>query len=93
MYAKTTAIRCPSHNPVETCAILGLSSSRDELVVIDGCGYCDTRGQCHYRGRIGKVPEHRKEHKEPGEVEDRKERRKPGRVQVSLHIFLGGGGA
>ncbi len=108
-------IKCPSHSPVEICAILGLSGGGDGLTVIDGCGYCNEYGQCYYRGKIKHTPgaarkepeepDHRRGHKEPGEAEDRKEhsmpehreehkeRRKPGRGQVSLHAFLGGGGA
>ena len=90
----TTAIRCPSRNPVEICCVLGFSSGRDGLTVIDGCGYCDNTGQCHYRGKLHR--EECREHKEPEDrrkPRERKERRKPGRVQVSLHIFLRGGGA
>ena len=81
----TTTIRCPSHSPVEICAVLGFSGGRDGLTILDGCGYCDDSGQCHYRGGL-----HRKEHREPGVPEYRREqRRQRRRGQVSLHAFLG----
>ena len=90
-------IKCPSRSPVEVCAVLGFNNGKDGLTILDGCDYCNERGQCHYRGKPRKeshsMLEHRKEHKEPGEPEDRKERKERRRVQVSLHIFLGGGGA
>ena len=86
----TGAIKCPSRTDVEICAVLGFNSGKNGLIILDGCGYCDAMGRCHYRGRIRhaaqsapgaahREPEYRREH--------RKEQRRRG--QVSLHAFLG----
>jgi len=41
--------RCISPREVETCAVLGYNKE-GEYVHLDGCGYADESGKCHYRG-------------------------------------------
>ncbi len=43
--------RCISPREIEICAILGYDSE-ENYTHLDGCGYADDSGKCHYHGRI-----------------------------------------
>lgn len=77
----TATIRCPSHNSIEICVILGFSSD-GRLIVLDSCGYADDHGMCRYRGKI------RRPAPQAGAGEHDRKEHKPRRGQVSLHEFI-----
>jgi hypothetical protein len=43
--------RCISPREIETCAVLGYNDE-GEYTHLDGCGYADDSGKCHYHGKI-----------------------------------------